>query len=1119
MALYWKQVVNLGMILSVSHLLWISATAHAQIIPDGTLGDEGSRVLEDFPAPGIDIIDQGAQRGNNLFHSFEVFNINTDQSAYFLPPTSIENIFSRVTGNSPSSILGTLGVLGDANLFFLNPNGILFGPNARLDVRGSFLGTTANSFIFSNSFEFSARNPSSSLLSINVPIGLQYGAEPAGTIRTEGTLAVNPGRSLSLVGGEINSSGAAFVAPGGQVQLTSISGSGVVDLRANGRIRVPANLARSNISLLNRSFIFAEGGHISLTGRRIAVENRSIIAASTTNEFPESSLAIDASELLQVRNSFLTTIGDEGADGGDIRIISPTVRLLNGGAILANVLGSGDGGNLVINASERVELQNLGTGLTTSTFGRGDAGNITLRTPRLRLQDRALISTDTSGRGNAGDVTMEVGHLLVRGGAGVSASAFLGSQGLGGNISISATEYVRVAGAVVSSSGILNSRLLAVTGGAGDAGDLRISSPLIIVEDGARIANDSLRDPENPPPTNFRTGDAGILGIDTEQLFIRSGGAVSAGTNSSGNGGDLIINASELVSLDGVNGNTNSRLFTETQRTGNAGNLTLQTAVLRVRGGAQIRAGTGASSSGDGGQLRITATDQVQVSGTAPDNEFPSGLLTQSEGSGNAGDLTIETPRLWILDEAIVSTQTQREGRGGQLSVVANGVFLDNRSRLTAESVSTTGGSIQLRITDILQLQNRSQITASTRDGQGGNLTLNSDRPPTARVELLGNSVFSTQAVGRGNAGALELNVQDLRLQSGRIIASSTSGRSGDITLRELTRLQVEDGQISGLTASGQAGSVQIDASNAIQLRGNGGVSVEATSGGSAGNLTIGTNTLTLEDGAVVNVSSLEGAAGNLTISADRLLVDESLLTAQTGVTRGQEGANITLQNLEVLILRNGSRIVADAGTDADGGNISINSGFVIAVPREDSDIRANAIEGRGGSIDITTQGLFGIRPAPAPLERISDITASSERGVQGVVTINTPDVDPNRGLVVLASEPVRAQLDQRCQGGRQTGSSRFVETGRGGLPPAPEEIGSGSATWIDWRSPTDFANSEVLEDQAVLSAVSQSTLPSPIIEAQGWIVSANGEIVLTADAPTVLPYSSWRSPQDCQTF
>ena len=129
------------------------ASAIAQIIPDGTLGSESSRTVPDtvnnLPS---DRISGGATRGSNLFHSFREFNIGEGRGAYFENPSGIANIFTRVTGGQSSNILGTLGVQGNANLFLINPKGIVFGPNARLDLRGSFIGSTADSIVFNNGF-------------------------------------------------------------------------------------------------------------------------------------------------------------------------------------------------------------------------------------------------------------------------------------------------------------------------------------------------------------------------------------------------------------------------------------------------------------------------------------------------------------------------------------------------------------------------------------------------------------------------------------------------------------------------------------------------------------------------------------------------------------------------------------------------------------------------------------------------------------------------------------------------------------------------------------------------------------------------------------------------------
>ena len=173
-------------------LLLFPFPASAQIVPDNSLGAESSRTvpatINNLPS---DRIEGGATRGVNLFHSFQEFNVGEGRGAYFANPNGIANIFTRVTGGNPSNILGILGVQGNANLFLLNPKGIVFGPNARLDLRGSFIGTTGSSILFDNGFEFSAANSNGvPLLAINIPVGLRFRENP-GTIINQ-SIAPNP---------------------------------------------------------------------------------------------------------------------------------------------------------------------------------------------------------------------------------------------------------------------------------------------------------------------------------------------------------------------------------------------------------------------------------------------------------------------------------------------------------------------------------------------------------------------------------------------------------------------------------------------------------------------------------------------------------------------------------------------------------------------------------------------------------------------------------------------------------------------------------------------------------------------------------------------------------------
>jgi large exoprotein involved in heme utilization and adhesion len=227
----------------------------------------------------------------------------------------------------------------------------------------------------------------------------------------------------------------------------------------------------------------------------------------------------------------------------------------------------------------------------------------------------------------------------------------------------------------------------------------------------------------------------------------------------------------------------------------------------------------------------------------------------------------------------------------------------------------------------------------------------------------------------------------------------------------------------------------------------------------------------------------------------------------------------MTLEVGDLLLMRNGSLISTEAGTalsGGNGGNIRINADFVVAVPKEDSDIIANAYEGKGGSINITTQGIFGLE-FRENLTPLSDITASSELGIDGEFQLNLlTNVDPSRGLAELPTNVVDAseQIDRRCTPGDKTreGSS-FTVTGRGGLPPTPNDPLQGESVVTPWVT----LDSDVENKTPPVTTTPTNSVPRQPVEAQGWYFNQKGEIVLTASAPKVTLQGQWLSPPECK--
>ncbi|MEH2429978.1 MAG: S-layer family protein [Nostoc sp.] len=1031
-----------GIIGVLAHGIFCSENhALAQITPDGTLDNNSSKITPNVNIKGsaADRIDGGATRGANLFHSFQEFNVGESQRVYFANPTGISNILTRVTGSNISNILGTLGVDGGANLFFINPNGILFGNNAQLDVAGSFVGSTANSFVFGNGLEFSATNPQtpSPLLTVN-PSALLFNQLQAGRIENRSIapvednifgLRVPDGQSLLLVGGEIAINEGKLNAPGGRVELAGIAGEGTVGLNVDGNnlsLIVPDNVAKADISLSNQALVSTSGeggGAIQVWGKGVTVNGGSQIEASTLGALSGKGLSVNASESVQVVGESPTGIlsglfaeSSGTGDAGDLTINTRQLQILAGGKISSSTTNAGVAGNLTVNASESVQIIGIpdnpnlaSTGIFAASNGVGNAGDITINTRQLLIQNGAGIITDNEGKG------------------------------VGGSITVNA-ESVQLVGTAIL----------------------------------PQFPNRWY--PSKISSNAYGTGPAGKITINSNQLLIQDGAAISARTSGSGAGGSLTVNASQSVKLIGFATNSNSlfpfpsSLLTQTSSTGTAGDLAINTNQLIVRQG-QLSASTfGQGNAGNinietvtmniidsqvgssvyrkgfAGNLTIHAAESVEISGKiksfTSNLENPAGLFAQvnPRGEGRGGNLTIETKRLSVSHGGKVQVATFGQGDAGNLTIRASEVEVFDTP---VDNLFATGinAGIQLDADE----------TVIPPRGNGGDLTIETDR-----LSVRGGAIISVGTAGVGNAGKLRIHAS----KSVEVVGKSPNGNFNS----------------------------QISAA----------VKPEGT--GRGGSLKIETGQMIVRDGGEVTVSSTgAGTAGDLEIQARSLSLDNQ--GAIAAITRAGNGGNITLKLQDLLLLRNHSQISTTAGSSefgGNGGNLMINSPFIVAVPKENSDISANAFTGTGGKVDIATNGIFGILPQKRLTEN-SDITASSELGVSGEVTINSPDTDPSRGLTQLPSNLVDAsrQIAQGCTPRRQQTASRFIATGRGGLPHSPNEPLQGRAVitgWVDLP-----AQVTAITDKSSTASMTKST--APIVEAQGWLVDGNGDVILVAQS------------------
>ena len=1026
--------------------------AQSNIVPDNTLGKEASVVN---PAPDnvlTELISGGAQRGQNLFHSFQEFNVGEGKGAYFVSPNAdIANILSRVTGSNPSKIMGTLGTMGAAqpNLFLINPNGIIFGENASLDVGSSFVATTADRIQFGDRGFFSASEPDVPPLLTVQPSAFFFNqmngsiqnnsVAPAGLDPTESLeffgLRVPDGESLLLLGGDVEINSGGIVALDGEINIGAVE-TGTVELNKvnnNLSLSLTENLLRGNISLTNGAGLLTSGKN----GGKIAIaaENIDILANST------------------VETGILSNLGSMEAQANDIELDATKAIAVDNSFVFNRVSdnATGNGGNLFID-TKNLSISNNAR-VSTNTFGQGNAGSINLQTQVLNITEGAQLTSSTFGQGDAGNLSIIANDVEINGGengifTALTASVGPEAKGKGGNITIG-SEQLPVEQLMVTNG----ARILASIFGQGDGGNITINASELVKLDGG--------DSDISTGIFFQVletgkGNSGNLTLNTRQFSISNGAQISASIVGESQGGDLTVNSLESVEIKKRSG-----LFADTIGSGDAGKLTITTGKLLVEEGL---VGAGTFGSGQGGTIAVNASESVELIGTFGE-DTPGGLTTQAQSIGDAGDLIVETKQLIVRDGAsIKASAVLGSGDGGDLTINTEDLFIEN-----------------------------AQISASTfSEGNAGKLEIIASES----IEIIGT-----------NKG-LEKAPSGIFAQTN----PESSGISGSLTI-ETKRLSARDGGQVSVTSlgTGDSGNLKIRASELLELSGitpNGelssGIFADTQLAGNAGDLNVTTEQLIVRDGAEISANSKgEGSGGNLFLEANSLTLNNRASIVAS--TESGEGGNITFQIDDNLILQNTSLISARAANNANGGNINMEAEFIIAFPNQNNDIIANAQRGNGGNINITAESIFGLAErSSTPPNLTNDIDASSEFGLDGNISINTPDIDPASALENLPTDIVDASrlITRNCLGGGDSEElNEFVVTGRGGLPSNPNEYLPGDATLsADWVSlPDTSGESPTRVSMPNKSIVSQAR--NHIVEAKGWLVKPDGTVILTAEA------------------
>ncbi|WP_144870680.1 filamentous hemagglutinin N-terminal domain-containing protein, partial [Hyella patelloides] len=497
--------------------VFLPLAATAQVTPDGT-----TSTIVTPTDTGVQI-DNGNRAGDNLFHSFGEFSVPTGTEAFFNNTDNIANIFSRVTGGNISNINGLIRAKGTANLFLINPAGIVFGESSRLQLGGSFYGSTADSIIFPDG-EFSATdldNPP--LITINAPIGLGFRDEPQPIINDSVTdnlgLQINAGETIGFIGGEIAIRGNGvrpeevgdinnITAQGAKVWLGGLAEAGTVNLDENLNPRISDNVARANVSFSNGARVDvagADGGGITVIGNDITLTEASqlfggIAEGLGTTESQAGDVTINATGAVNLSGvSGIQNRVNEGATGnsGNINVTAESLSITDGGFFSASTFGRGNAGDINVNAEGAVTLDGVIPDISNSrmasviVFGaEGEGGDITIEAGSLSLTDGALLNTQVfgssenvngeeipGGRGNAGNIFITANSLSLSDGGFIRSSTF--GQGNAGNVRLN------IAGEVNLTDGNIFSNVEREA--KGDGGNITIEAGSLSLESGGQI--------------------------------------------------------------------------------------------------------------------------------------------------------------------------------------------------------------------------------------------------------------------------------------------------------------------------------------------------------------------------------------------------------------------------------------------------------------------------------------------------------------------------------------------------------------------------------------------------------------------------------------------------------
>ncbi len=1007
-------------------LFWAMPFAsRAEVTLDGSLGPGGDVAGPDYVI-GDDL---GQTRGANLFHSFGKFNVDTNESATFTGPDTINNIIGRVTGGSQSWIDGLIrSTIPDANLFLLNPAGVLFGPNASLDVQGSFHVSTAGYIRLGENGIFYADPVQQSILTVDPPSAFGFlNDNPAGISIQKSALEVPEGKTLSLVGGDIDivsisSEGIDnLLSPSGRINLVSVASPGEVIPNLPGDppdLSVHGFQALGNINIsqnVNVSSGGPGGGTIIIRGGHLLVDS-SYIYASAKSPLPEGGIPgkgidIRVSEDVILDNSLGTgsAIGTNvfqgvTADSGGVRIVADHLEVKNGSEIQSTAFpdSSGNSGDIEI-AANSLLLRDFG-GINAGAGGSGKGGNILIDAGNLEVQDGGYIYTNAlGGSGNAGNIDVNAETMLTSDEAypgyftGVTSQTYWPGTGKAGDVQVHTNSLKMTPGTEIS----------AATFYVGQGGNVQVA-----VAGDARIEGTKEKSP---------WGDDIYTGIFANTFW-------------SADGGNCEISADNLKITKGAS------IQVSTFSTGNAGGATLEVGSLELTNGGFISSNGYFGSGGDAGSVKITAGD-VFISGpessTDPfGSDFTGVSTTSSPLGGKGGDVHLLTDTLMITNRGNIASISWSPDPGGDIKIEAGSVELLNGANINASAFGAgPGGMIEVeadsvRISgvhpepythgaagDAMLSPSAIASQALQNGGSGGSINIK-----TKSLQLLDGGNLTTDTFGAGNAGNIRV-VADNVLISGvnDDLKSFITEAGGDPKYAGSEISAGSRGGILGDQATGNCGNISIDAGR-LTMQEGGLISSETDTPGTGGHIQVTADDVELFSGASISAmstgSKLAGKAGDISIvTQNTFRSNNSSINTSAEQARG---GDITISTCDMELINN-ALVSAESSGEGNAGDISLGAGQSFLM--RNSAVTTEAQQAEGGAIAISGRNMqlfnnalvsaksYGAGNAGSismtALETFhsddSSVRTSAEQAKGGDITINARDMELINNTLISA--------------------------------------------------------------------------------------------------------------------